>query len=158
MLESSVIVLQNRCNDPQIEKQFITDGLQQNMKFEIMTLWSIYRDHVDIAQKVIHCPSFSKIILLSQNDNYEMSQGNRAIIASVCVAAVNSLNPYDDQQYFSVKIESLHDYFENSLNGMIGLFRSDQLTSVQILQAIAIYIVSHVDRISSSLRSLCDFP
>lgn len=58
-------------------------------------IWQVYVKNVDPFIKVLHVPTMSEVIRLSAGGFEKLSPGTRALVFSISLAAVTSLNESD---------------------------------------------------------------
>ncbi len=106
----------------------------------IYDYWHLYKERVDPVTKILHIPSFEKILFDAVNNLHSISPGLEALLFSIYYAAVYSMSVAECQDY-ECKEKSLEKFGHAC---KLALSNANLLCSQDIvaLQALTIFLVS----------------
>lgn len=108
-------------------------------------IWQVYVKNVDPFIKVLHVPTMSEVIRLSEGGFEKMSPGTRALVLSISLAAVVSLSDIDVQNAFGDAKENVISRFVLGTEKALSQAGILKTTDLCVAQASLIYLesVSH---------------
>ncbi|KAL7940495.1 fungal-specific transcription factor domain-containing protein [Trichoderma barbatum] len=106
------------------------------------TIWKLYVENVDPFIKVLHVPTMSEVIQLFEGGVDKLSPGMRALLFSICLAAVASLSDSDVQETFGEAKEKVLSYFVLGTEKALSEAGILKTTDLCVAQASLIYLES----------------
>ena len=113
--------------------------------FEILELWIIYITSVDIITKVIHTPSVAETVRLVRHCPSASNPSTEALMFSIYIAAINTLDPQETISRFGADKEVLMTRYQLPLYQLLNTADVSGIASLEMLQA-AIVLVSCLRR------------
>ncbi len=106
----------------------------------IYDYWHLYKERVDPVTKILHIPSFEKILFDAMNNLYSISAGLEALMFSIYYAAVYSMSvtEFQDCECKEKLLEKLGHACKLALSNANLLCSQDMVA----LQALTIFLVS----------------
>ena len=108
---------------------------------ELLACWQIFTTNVDPVTKILHIPSFGRDFIETNGDCQSSDIHLRALVLSVCYAAVTSMMPSEVEILFSrgkaFKMQQMRRATEKALQEA-DVFASKSLAA---LQALTLYLV-----------------
>ncbi|KAM0511833.1 hypothetical protein ACHAPE_009509 [Trichoderma viride] len=103
-------------------------------------IWQVYVKNVDPFIKVLHVPTMSEVIRLSEGGFEKLSPGTRALVFSISLAAVTSLSETDIQNAFGDAKESVVSRFVLGTEKALSQAGILKTTDLCVAQASLIYL------------------
>ncbi|EHK42355.1 hypothetical protein TRIATDRAFT_33282 [Trichoderma atroviride IMI 206040] len=103
-------------------------------------IWQVYVKNVDPFIKVLHVPTMSEVIRLSEGGFEKLSPGTRALVFSISLAAVTSLSDADVQNTFGDAKENVVSRFVLGTEKALSQAGILKTTDLCVAQASLIYL------------------
>ncbi|OAG41132.1 hypothetical protein AYO21_04745 [Fonsecaea monophora] len=119
---------------------------------QVLELWAVYRSHIDPVVKLIHCPSFSEHILRAASDSWAADCSLRALVFSICYAAVDVLSPGEVESRFRQKKAVLASLYMQRMHQALEQAASLHRSSLYVLQALVLHTICLLRRSGDDVR------
>ncbi|OAL36449.1 hypothetical protein AYO20_04345 [Fonsecaea nubica] len=119
---------------------------------QVLELWAVYRSHIDPVVKLIHCPSFSEHILRAASDSSAADCSLRALVFSICYAAVDVLSPGEIETRFRQKKAVLASLYMQRMHQALEEAASLHRSSLYVLQALVLHTICLLRRSGDDVR------
>jgi hypothetical protein len=128
-------------------------------KMEAEALFQRYLDAVDPMAHVLHIPSFKRLFerfwmhveIGSPNQN-----SCTALILAVCMAAAASVSPLQAKSQFGITKEDLFLRLQKATERALLRANWAKTSNIRTLQALTIYLVGSISRISINMLTMLD--
>ncbi len=118
-------------------------GLHPPMR-RIFECWHLFVSRVDPLTKVIHCPTFSKVLFASIDNLQRLEPATNALLFSIYHAAVTTCTPKEARQKFNESRNTLLHKYGRSVEATLA--DNYGMPEMHSLQAIVLYLVRLTNR------------
>ncbi|CAG9945840.1 unnamed protein product, partial [Clonostachys rosea f. rosea IK726] len=117
-----------------------SDTVRQPLPSQVPYLWQVYVDNVDPFIKILHVPSMGKIIKQAKGKFDSLSEGLRALMYAISLAAITSLDEIEVQENFDESKESMTAWLLSNTERALSDAGVLETTDIHVIQAFFIYL------------------
>ncbi|VUC27423.1 unnamed protein product [Clonostachys rosea] len=117
-----------------------SDTVRQPLPSQVPYLWQVYVDNVDSFIKVLHVPSMGKIIKQAKGKFDSLSEGLRALMYAISLAAITALDEIEVQENFDESRESMASWLLSNTERALSDAGVLETTDIHVIQAFFIYL------------------
>ncbi|CAH0046953.1 unnamed protein product [Clonostachys solani] len=117
-----------------------SDTVRQPLPSQVPYLWQVYVDNVDPFIKILHVPSMGRIIKQTKGKFDSLSEGLRALMYVISLAAITSLDEIEVQENFDESKESMAAWLLSNTERALSDAGVLETTDIHVIQAFFIYL------------------
>ncbi|KAG6010053.1 hypothetical protein E4U21_000496 [Claviceps maximensis] len=104
-------------------------------------LWSIYQENVEPLVKMLHVPSVDPVMCDARTDCDKLTPGNKALVFTIYLAAITSLEPNDVQIKFGASKDELLAQYRFAAEQALARANFLDSSDLVVLRAFTLFLV-----------------